>query len=77
MDLLFSRNVVEDYVDSSVKQALQIHLTPSKGSFLALPFDCVQPPPLKRRAAQATLFLGRAQSSMPFVAVVLWVVLRS
>ena len=31
VDLLFSRNVVEDYVDGSVKQALQIHLTPTKG----------------------------------------------
>lgn len=32
VDILFSKNVVEDYVDGAVKQALQIHLTPAKGS---------------------------------------------
>ena len=32
MDILFSKNVVEDYVDGAVKQALQIHLTPAKGT---------------------------------------------
>lgn len=31
MGILFSKNVVEDYVDGAVKQALQIHLTPAKG----------------------------------------------
>lgn len=31
MEVFFSKNVVEDYVDAAVKQALQIHLTPSKG----------------------------------------------
>ena len=31
VDIFFSRNVVEDYVDGAVKQILQIHLTPSKG----------------------------------------------
>lgn len=34
MDILFSKNVVEDYVDGAVKQALQIHLTPAKGEKL-------------------------------------------
>jgi pre-mRNA-splicing factor ATP-dependent RNA helicase DHX38/PRP16 len=31
VEIFFSKNVVEDYVDAAVKQALQIHLTPSKG----------------------------------------------
>ncbi|XP_006822620.1 pre-mRNA-splicing factor ATP-dependent RNA helicase PRP16-like [Saccoglossus kowalevskii] len=34
VDILFSKNVVEDYVDSSVKQALQIHLQPAPGDIL-------------------------------------------
>ncbi|XP_071958748.1 pre-mRNA-splicing factor ATP-dependent RNA helicase PRP16-like isoform X2 [Antedon mediterranea] len=34
VDVLFSKNVVEDYVDSAVKQALQIHLTGSHGDML-------------------------------------------
>lgn len=34
VDILFSKNVVEDYVDGAVKQALQIHLTPAKGDIL-------------------------------------------
>ena len=36
MDILFSKNVVEDYVDGAVKQALQIHLTPAKGMYVLL-----------------------------------------
>lgn len=31
VDVLFSRNPVEDYVDAAVKQALQIHLQPTEG----------------------------------------------
>lgn len=31
VDILFSRNPVEDYVDAAVKQALQIHLQPTEG----------------------------------------------
>lgn len=34
VDIFFSKNVVEDYVDGAVKQALQIHLTPAKGDIL-------------------------------------------
>lgn len=34
VEMFFSKNVVEDYVDAAVKQALQIHLTPSKGDML-------------------------------------------
>ena len=34
VDIFFSKNVVEDYVDGAVKQALQIHLTPAKGIHL-------------------------------------------
>ncbi|XP_028392273.1 pre-mRNA-splicing factor ATP-dependent RNA helicase PRP16-like [Dendronephthya gigantea] len=34
VEIFFSKNVVEDYVDAAVKQALQIHLTPSKGDLL-------------------------------------------
>lgn len=38
VDVLFSRNPVEDYVDAAVKQALQIHLQPTEGtlSFLVM-----------------------------------------
>jgi pre-mRNA-splicing factor ATP-dependent RNA helicase DHX38/PRP16 len=32
VEIFFSKNVVEDYVDAAVKQALQIHLTPTKGT---------------------------------------------
>ena len=31
VDVLFSKGVVEDYVDAAVKQALQIHLTGMPG----------------------------------------------
>jgi len=31
VDTFFSKNPVEDYVDSAVKQALQIHLQPNEG----------------------------------------------
>ena len=34
VDVLYSRNPCEDYVESSVKQAVQIHLQPSKGDML-------------------------------------------
>lgn len=34
VEVLFSRNPVEDYVEASVKQALQIHLQPTKGDIL-------------------------------------------
>ncbi|XP_031625457.1 pre-mRNA-splicing factor ATP-dependent RNA helicase PRP16 [Contarinia nasturtii] len=34
VDVLFSKNPVEDYVDSAVKQALQIHLQPTVGDLL-------------------------------------------
>lgn len=34
VDVMFSKNPVEDYVESSVKQALQIHLTPNVGDML-------------------------------------------
>ncbi|KAK3726768.1 hypothetical protein QZH41_010426, partial [Actinostola sp. cb2023] len=34
VDILYSRTVLEDYVESAVKQALQIHLTPTKGDIL-------------------------------------------
>ncbi|XP_034251068.1 pre-mRNA-splicing factor ATP-dependent RNA helicase PRP16 [Thrips palmi] len=34
VDVLFSRNPVEDYVDAAVKQALQIHLQPTVGDIL-------------------------------------------
>ncbi|XP_049819947.1 pre-mRNA-splicing factor ATP-dependent RNA helicase PRP16 isoform X2 [Aethina tumida] len=34
VETLFSKNAVEDYVDSAVKQALQIHLQPPSGDIL-------------------------------------------
>ncbi|XP_067014242.2 pre-mRNA-splicing factor ATP-dependent RNA helicase PRP16 [Anabrus simplex] len=34
VELFFSKNPVEDYVDSAVKQALQIHLQPHEGDIL-------------------------------------------
>lgn len=34
VDILFTRNPSEDYVESAVKQAVQIHLQPSKGDIL-------------------------------------------
>ena len=34
VDMLYSRNVCEDYVESTVKQAIQIHLQPSLGDIL-------------------------------------------
>ena len=34
VDILFTRNPSEDYVESTVKQAIQIHLQPSKGDIL-------------------------------------------
>ncbi|KAK6631011.1 Pre-mRNA-splicing factor ATP-dependent RNA helicase PRP16 [Polyplax serrata] len=34
VEVFFSKNPVEDYVDSAVKQALQIHLQPSPGDIL-------------------------------------------
>jgi pre-mRNA-splicing factor ATP-dependent RNA helicase DHX38/PRP16 len=34
VDILYSRNPCEDYVDSAIKQAIQIHLTPSQGDIL-------------------------------------------
>ncbi len=34
VDVLFTRNPSEDYVESAVKQAIQIHLQPSKGDVL-------------------------------------------
>ncbi|CAG7822439.1 unnamed protein product [Allacma fusca] len=34
VDLFFSKNTVEDYVESAVKQALQIHLQPQQGDIL-------------------------------------------
>lgn len=34
VDTLFSKNTCEDYVDASVKQALQIHLQPTIGDIL-------------------------------------------
>ena len=34
MDTLYSKTVVEDYVDASVKQAIQIHLQPTPGDIL-------------------------------------------
>lgn len=34
VDVMFSKNSVEDYVDSAVKQALQIHLQPTIGDML-------------------------------------------
>ncbi|XP_014681833.1 PREDICTED: pre-mRNA-splicing factor ATP-dependent RNA helicase PRP16-like [Priapulus caudatus] len=34
VEIMFSKNVVEDYVDSAVKQALQIHLQPWEGDIL-------------------------------------------
>jgi len=33
VDLFFSKNSVEDYVDSAVKQALQIHLQQNQGLY--------------------------------------------
>ena len=32
VDIFFSKNTVEDYVDSAVKQALQVHLTGVEGT---------------------------------------------
>lgn len=34
MDTMFSKNVVEDYVDAAVKQSIQIHLQPPPGDIL-------------------------------------------
>lgn len=34
VEVLFARNAVEDYVEAAVKQALQIHLQPTKGDIL-------------------------------------------
>lgn len=34
VEILFSKNPVEDYVDAAVKQALQIHLQPPSGDIL-------------------------------------------
>jgi pre-mRNA-splicing factor ATP-dependent RNA helicase DHX38/PRP16 len=34
VELFFSKNPVEDYVDAAVKQAIQIHLGPLKGDIL-------------------------------------------
>lgn len=34
VEVLFSKNTVDDYVDSAVKQALQIHLQPPSGDIL-------------------------------------------
>lgn len=34
VDVMFSKNAVEDYVESAVKQALQIHLQPTIGDML-------------------------------------------
>lgn len=34
VEIFFSKNPVEDYVDASVKQALQIHLQPTEGDIL-------------------------------------------
>ncbi len=32
VDLMFSKNPCEDYVDSAVKQAIQVHLQPTQGN---------------------------------------------
>ena len=32
--VMYSKNVVEDYVDAAVKQAVQIHLTSDEGDIL-------------------------------------------
>lgn len=34
VDILYTRNPCEDYVESAVKQAIQIHLQPSNGDML-------------------------------------------
>ncbi|XP_065064439.1 pre-mRNA-splicing factor ATP-dependent RNA helicase PRP16-like [Rhopilema esculentum] len=34
VDVLYSKTTIDDYVDGAVKQALQIHLTPTKGDIL-------------------------------------------
>lgn len=34
VDLMFSKNPPEDYVDAAVKQAIQIHLQPTEGLFM-------------------------------------------
>ncbi|KAH8406434.1 hypothetical protein KR222_001427 [Zaprionus bogoriensis] len=34
VEVMFSKNACEDYVDSAVKQALQVHLTPNEGDML-------------------------------------------
>ncbi|XP_039500846.1 pre-mRNA-splicing factor ATP-dependent RNA helicase PRP16 isoform X1 [Drosophila santomea] len=34
VDVMFSKNTCEDYVESAVKQALQVHLTPNEGDML-------------------------------------------
>ena len=31
VDLMFSKNPCEDYVDAAVKQAIQVHLQPTQG----------------------------------------------
>jgi pre-mRNA-splicing factor ATP-dependent RNA helicase DHX38/PRP16 len=38
VDTFFSKNPVEDYVDASVKQALQIHLLPTPGEIIIIIF---------------------------------------
>lgn len=35
VDLMFSKNPCEDYVDSAVKQAIQVHLQPTQGNNVA------------------------------------------
>jgi pre-mRNA-splicing factor ATP-dependent RNA helicase DHX38/PRP16 len=32
VDLMFSKNPCEDYVDAAVKQAIQVHLQPTQGN---------------------------------------------
>ena len=34
VDIMWAKSTVEDYVEASVKQALQIHLTPNPGDIL-------------------------------------------
>ncbi|ALC49884.1 l-1-G0007 [Drosophila busckii] len=34
VDVMYSKNACEDYVESAVKQALQVHLTPNEGDML-------------------------------------------
>jgi pre-mRNA-splicing factor ATP-dependent RNA helicase DHX38/PRP16 len=41
VDLMFSKNPCEDYVDSAVKQALQVHLQPTQGNaFVKFEYPC-------------------------------------